>query len=561
MKPIYIYIIIGNVIALVVQFLINALFLKKFRILSRIALSFLSSFLIYDLMYLVLDYFFFEIGLADFLYYFVVPSYAIYFLISFRSFGQGDIGASKTINTQKRNTNFAAGQGHLELKTKQDAIKINNPFTHFLTLAGTRAGKTKSIGLNLLAYYLLNDFSGFIYDAKTFDYTRHAIYFKFLNRLKIPIFHIGFNDHNKTYRTNIVKPSVVKSYNFLAEIIRDIAIGLMEKDAKRDEWFASGLGVVQGVAVKMFFDYPHMCTLSHIALFVSKSDKKRLITFLESRSESQIYADEFLKTKNSLKTQESILSSAAQILKPIAANKDVLYVLSGDDFNFDLMEPGKRKIIAVSNDRRNASVLNGLIGSMVHVLSKNIEFGNTQKTFFFMDEGTTFKIPNFSEMLSVLGEYLVSFAFLTQSKSKIEEVYDRKVSNSLIANFNNKFLGRTNLPSDAREYSDIFGSQEISKVTKSKGSSSNERQSTHNKGESISSVDKNIFKSQDFMSLKQGEFICNFLDANYVSGKFNFQQAEIDTELLDNVILEVNANSDDVAQENFNKLLQDIDLL
>ncbi|MEM1260173.1 MAG: type IV secretory system conjugative DNA transfer family protein [Bacteroidota bacterium] len=561
MKQVYIYIAVGNVVALVLQFILFELLARKHRPMKGIPVSILISAVCYLAIYVVLQKYFFVIEPSDFLYYFVGPSYSLFFLFSMRMFKTGDTNLSGKVQTQTKNESFVRKPDPVVFNTDNGEITINNPFTHFLVLAGTRSGKTKSIGLNLLKYYLTNHFCGFIYDAKMFDYTRHAYYFKVLEKIGVPIYHLGFSDHGKTYRTNMIKPKVVGNYTFLAEIIRDISVGLMENDAKKDEWFTSGLGIIQGVAVRMFMDFPQLCTLGHVSLFVSTKNEKELEAFIKGRTESQVYADEFIKSKGSERTRGSILSSAAQLLKPLAANKDVLYVLTGDDFDFDLVGHGGPKIIAVSNDRRNASVLNGLIGSMVNILSKKIEFGNTQRVFFFFDEGTTFRVPDFSEMVSVLAEYMVSFAFLTQSKSKMEEIYKPTVTKSLVANFNNKFLGRTNEPMDARDYSSIFGSQEVQRVTKSSGSSSNERQSTYSRGTSISSSDKTVFKSDDFMALGQGQFICNFLDANYHSGKFYFDQAAIDDERLNDVLLEVNPSFGDVAHANYQKIMHDIEKL
>lgn len=76
-----------------------------------------------------------------------------------------------------------------------------------------------------------------------------------------------------------------------------------------------------------------------------------------------------------------------------------------------IIEKDNPKIICVSNDQKNDSVLNGLIGSMVNILSKHIDFGNTQPTMFFMDEGITFTIPDFSKLVGLLTGYKYRLPF------------------------------------------------------------------------------------------------------------------------------------------------------
>jgi type IV secretory pathway TraG/TraD family ATPase VirD4 len=55
---------------------------------------------------------------------------------------------------------------------------------------------------------------------------------------------------------------------------------------------------------------------------------------------------------------------------------------------------------------------------MFVTLAKQIRFGNKIPYAFFLDEATTFKIPDLESYPSELREYLIAFVMLTQSPQK-----------------------------------------------------------------------------------------------------------------------------------------------
>lgn len=522
---------------------------------SVLVLKLLSFVLLYVVGYLILSEYYF-IEFKNYILYFILPPVfgLLFILFKMGYFDRKEV--EREVKLIQKNKSFTLEEdNHVEFKTDKGSLQVNTPESHFLGIAGTRSGKTTRIGIPLLIQYLKRGYIGFVYDAKELDYTKKLYWLLTKLGIKKSFYYINFRKLDYTYRTNIIKPKVVRNYNFLAEIIEEIGKGL-SKGKKQDEWYDAGLGIIQGIAIRMYLDYPQYCTIAHVSNFMIRNkDPKRILDFVSKRVESQGYADEFIKASGSDNSMSAILWSGTQIVKKIASNKNICYVLSGDDFDFNLIEEGKEKIISVSNDKENETVLNGLIGSMVNILAKQIDFGNKQKTFFFMDEGTTFTIPNFSTLLGVIAEYKVSFAFLTQSFSNIVNEYKRDPATSLLANFNNLFLGKTNVAKDAQEYSTIFGKHEIEKVTKSRGSSSGyNKSSSTSEGESTRKDKEFIFDSNHFMKQKKGQFTCNFLDSNYEFGTFQFEPYYIEKEELEDILHIV----DDVTQADIDKNYRDI---
>lgn len=119
------------------------------------------------------------------------------------------------------------------------------------------------------------------------------------------------------------------------------------------------------------------------------------------------------------------------------------YVLSGNDFDFNLIDPECPKLVVVSNAYQIENLISPVISLMLSISSRRFTLANKVPFFYFLDEATTFRIADFEKLPSVLREYLCSFVFLTQSAAKIEKIYGKYDRSSIESNFGNQFFGRT----------------------------------------------------------------------------------------------------------------------
>lgn len=151
----------------------------------------------------------------------------------------------------------------------------------------------------------------------------------------------------------------------------------------------------------------------------------------------------FLDAADSPKTQASYLSSLTRNLGILANNKEISYVLTGNDFEYNLLDPANPKLISVANSFQIESLISPIISLMLSISSRRFTMANKIPFVYVLDEATTFRIADFEKMPSVLREYLCAFLVLTQSSAKIEKLYGKYDRSSLEANFGNVFFGRT----------------------------------------------------------------------------------------------------------------------
>lgn len=433
-------------------------------------------------------------------------------------------------------------------------ISFGDPFDNFLVYAGANAGKTKSIGKPLLEQYIQHGFAGMIYDYKDFDYTTTAYNFIKKHNYKNPFYYISFTDMQRTYRFNPLKPSVVADENLLMQLIDDILGANLGEGSKKDEWYMGALGVFKGTAIRFFKEFPAYCTLPHIVNFIIHSERYQLYDFLKASRESKALASGYLDAQGSERTQASILSSLTNYISSLAFNKKVAYVLSGDDFDFNLIDPENPKLVAVSNSYAIESTISPLIALMISVSSRHFSMKNKVPFVYFWDEATTFKIRDFEKMPSVLREYLCSFVFLTQSGAKIEKNYGKLDRSSIESNFSNLFLGRTKDTEALKNYGMLFSKKEEIKRTDSSGYSSH----GDNTSVSVSKTEKDRYDPYFYTGLQAGEFVGSAAHSNLREFHLRFKQYQgQDLEALP----VVNMIFDKDIEQNYERILNDIDAI
>ena len=154
--------------------------------------------------------------------------------------------------------------------------------------------------------------------------------------------------------------------------------------------------------------------------------------------------------------------------------------------------------------------------------------------FYFFDEATTFKIPDFEKMPSVLREYRCSFTFMTQSAAKVERRYSRLDRSSIEANFSNQFYGRTKDVEALKTYPLVFGKHETKRISTSSGTS----RGGDNRSRTISTQKEDVYDTNFFTSLQSGEFVGSAAHSNVRTFHLRFdmyKEDEIDLPMVDNV--------------------------
>lgn len=124
---------------------------------------------------------------------------------------------------------------------------------------------------------------------------------------------------------------------------------------------------------------------------------QRITDFLNGSHESRALAKGFLDAADSPKTQASYLSSLTRNLGILANNKEISYVLTGNDFQYNLLDPDDPKLIAVANSFQIESLISPIISLMLSISSRRFTMANRVPFVYVLDEATTFRIADFEK--------------------------------------------------------------------------------------------------------------------------------------------------------------------
>lgn len=438
------------------------------------------------------------------------------------------------------------------LNTTIGAIYFFDPFDNFLVYAGANSGKTKSVGKPLLGEYIRHGFAGFIYDYKDFDLTQTA--YNLIKKYDYPYkyYYISFTDMDKTYRTNPISPKVVTDENLFLQLIEDFLTAYVG-EGKKDEWFNGALGILKGVAITFYYDHPRICTIAHVANYVCSAGREKISNLLESTTYGRTLASAFIDAKGSERTQSSFLSTLTNYLSALAFNKKICYVLSGNDFDFNLIDPANPKLLSVANSFKEESVISPVISLMISLSARQFSLVNKIPFVYFLDEGTTLKISEFEKMPSVLREYKCSFTLITQSGAKVEKRYSKLDRSSIEANFGNQFFGKTKDVEALKNYPLVFGKEEKRKISNTRGNSSG----GDSRSKTISTQREERYDSNFFTNLQPGEFVGSTAHSNYKDFHLRFKMYENVEESLP----VVRAVLPSEIKNNYNRILSEVNAI
>lgn len=449
-----------------------------------------------------------------------------------------------------------------KLQCAKGNIEYYNPMLNFLGYGGMGCGKTKSLGKPLLREYLRHHFAGFIYDFKDFDFARTAYNILRNGDFKdYPYsFHIvNFARPEYSERTNPISPNVIKDENLFIQLIDDMLRAYMHQSEGSNKespfWTEGCLGIFQGVSYRFYIDYPQMCTIAHIVTFLTHSSIDRISSFLKGNERSAGLASAFLNCADAKETQSGLLTNLLAFLSKLSFNKNILYILSGDDFDFNLIDPKNPKLVCVGNCWQTDRAISPVVALMLGVSTRQFTMDNKVPFFYLLDEATTFKISNFQTLCSILREYKCSFTFLTQSSTKIDYMYSETERSIIESNFGNHFYGRTFDKGAISNYPILFGKKETERITTSKGGVGGKV----NSSTSVTTQKEDVYDPKFFTELEPGRFVCSASEANKKKFVADFKMLDVPEpyDIQPNMTV---AEIELLVEDNFQKIKQDISI-
>lgn len=483
-----------------------------------------------------------------------------------RDFGEAEHHTTKSKEYKDSEDTFI-------FNSREGKIKISNPFRGILILGGAGAGKTKSLIEPIIYQAIQKGYTGIMYDFKTPDAEERQrlinqnIYSPTLAEIaahagtvsasKVKQYYINFLDLNRSHRCNPLDTKYLKNTTFARQYAETVLKNTTARNDKDNYFLDVAIGYFTGVIWYLRSNAPQFCTLPHAVAMVIFCDLKEVIETIKEDIEVESIISSIVDAQGSDRTIANITSTLKNGLSKINT-KEIAWVLSGNDLNLNLNDPGEPKFLTVGNNPAVQNALSPVISLIISSALSNMNTQGKAKSVVILDEAPTLYLPNFDNTPATARANKVASVYAAQDISQMVDMYGEQSAQKIIANLGSQFFGQTNNLSTVKNTIELFGKVDTVKYSYSDSSSSKGGvfdETTHTKGSSESRETRERIKANDITSLVKGEFLANLVESNFRSIK-----TQIKAESMGNArpLPEFNQVDDTELMSNFRQIREDV---
>jgi len=206
--------------------------------------------------------------------------------------------------------------------------------------------------------------------------------------------------------------------------------------------------------------------------------------------------------------------------------KEIVWVLSGDDFTLNLNDPQAPKFVTLGNSPTLSSTFAPVIALLATVAIKQMNQQGKVPSAIILDEAPTLYIPNFDQLPATGRSNQIATIYGAQDISQIEDMYGRSKKDALLANLNNQFYGRVGHRETAQYIADLWGREYVQQRTEGQSESSRDFETTQGRSTSHSYTERSRVRIQDVLELHTGEFYGQLVDSDFSSFKAQIKAQE-----------------------------------
>ncbi|WP_169521688.1 type IV secretory system conjugative DNA transfer family protein [Spirosoma spitsbergense] len=484
--------------------------------------------------------------------------YVIYLLLVGRPQSGPTVGKASTTTQTGRKVQ----QSVYIIETHTPAVpRINlvNPFRGVLILGGAGAGKSKSLIEPIISQTIAQGYTGLLYDFKFPTLARVAARARQQDRSGLGFYFVNFEDLTRSHRVNPLHPATMPTQSHADEYARAILFNLRPEAIKKpDFWTDSAQSYLTALIWFLREEHPQYCTLPHVMAlaFQPTADVVALLSTNPETRGTIASLRESVQRKAEGQTA-GVVSTLQTALRKINT-KEIVWVLSGDDFNLNINDPENPKFVTLGNSPTLSSTFAPVIALLATVALKQMNQQDKAPSAVILDEAPTLFIPNFDQLPATGRSNRIATVYGAQDVSQIEDMYGRSKKDALLANLNNQFYGRVGHRETAQYISDLWGKEDVQQRTEGQSESSRRFETTEGRSVSHSYTERSRVRIQDVLDLNTGEFYGQLVESDFSS--FKAQVKAIEGGPLPEIVPVTIVTNQDTKQ-NFLRIQQEIETL
>jgi len=251
-------------------------------------------------------------------------------------------------------------------------IYITNPFRGVLIIGGAGAGKSKSLIEPIIQQTIHQGYAGLLYDFKFPSLARVATGANQTGPGQ-SIYYVNFEQLTLSHRVNPLHPDTMPTQSHADEYARAIMYNLKPEAIKKsDFWVDSAQTYLTALIWFLREEYPQCCTLPHVMAlaFQPTADVVALLSTNPETRGTIASLRESVQRKAEGQTA-GVVSTLQTALRRINS-KEIVWVLSGNDFSLNLNDPNNPAFLVLGNSPTLSSTFSPVLALLATVAIKQM---------------------------------------------------------------------------------------------------------------------------------------------------------------------------------------------
>lgn len=352
-------------------------------------------------------------------------------------------------------------------------INIVNPFRGILIGGTPGSGKSFATLEEIMRQFIQKGFTGVNYDFKYPTLTKKLYnYFKWYNGLKeneIPrkFYVINFDDPEYSHRCN---PINIDTLETIADAEENTKVLMMNINKtwiqKEGDFFVDSANLFTSILMWYLkiltkkYDYD-ICSFPHLVALSTFESREILFMLFQQYDDLKAKMTPFNDAiENGALEQLAGQTASAGVALAKISSPELNYILTGNDFSFDLNNPLSPKILSLGNNPDRQSTYSAPLGLILSKLAKTLNRQEQLPSMYCVDEFPTIYIRGVDNLIGTGRSNKISTILGFQTLAQVVADYGKETADKIIRLCGSRIMGQM-MDEDARMVSDTIGKQKV----------------------------------------------------------------------------------------------------
>ncbi|PWN59971.1 type IV secretion system DNA-binding domain-containing protein [Chryseobacterium oncorhynchi] len=354
-------------------------------------------------------------------------------------------------------------------------INIVNPFR--ATLVGGTPGSGKSYATieEMLRQFTKKGFTGVVYDFKFPTLSRkqynYTTWYQNNYKIKPSVYFVNFDDPEYCHRCNPILSDSLETIADAEENTKVLMLNINKTWVEKEgDFFTDSANVFAAMLMWYLkiltkkYDYD-VCSIPHLVALSTLESTEILFLILKEYNELKPKMKPFSEAleKGALEQLAGQVASAGVALSKISS-LEMNYILTGDDFSFDLNDPYAPKIVCLGNNPDRQLTYSAPIGLILTKLAKTLNKQGMDPSMYVVDEFPTVYVRGIDNLIATGRSNKIATVLGFQSFAQIIVNYGKEISDQMLRICGTRIMGQM-MDDDAKIISENIGKQKILNIS------------------------------------------------------------------------------------------------